>query len=57
MSDKKLNDYNMRAVERAVQILSFLDDVYPVHGSVKIQEALARSSRLKGFKLSTKKGG
>jgi DNA-binding IclR family transcriptional regulator len=39
MSDKKLNDYNVRAVERAVQILSSLDDEHPERSLSEIVKA------------------
>jgi len=39
MSDKKLNDYNVRAVERAVQILSSLDDEHPEQSLSEIVRA------------------
>jgi IclR family KDG regulon transcriptional repressor len=39
MSDKKLNDYNVRAVERAVQILSSLDDAHPERSLSEIVKA------------------
>ncbi|MEW5961574.1 MAG: IclR family transcriptional regulator [Chloroflexota bacterium] len=39
MSDKKLSDYNVRAVERAVQILSALDDEHPERSLSEIVQA------------------
>ncbi len=39
MSDKKLNGYNVRAVERAVQILSSLDDEHPERSLSEIVQA------------------
>ncbi len=39
MSDKKLSDYNVRAVERAVQILSALDDEHPERSLSEIVRA------------------
>ena len=39
MSDKKLDDYNVRAVERAVRILSALDDEHPERTLTEIVQA------------------
>ncbi|TEU10090.1 MAG: IclR family transcriptional regulator [Anaerolineales bacterium] len=39
MSDKRLKDYNVRAVERAVQILSSLDDEHPERSLSDIAQA------------------
>jgi DNA-binding IclR family transcriptional regulator len=39
MNDKKLNDYNVRAVERAMQILSSLDDEHPERSLSEIVRA------------------